>query len=159
MVWLFAVATVVALAGPSSALSLKAHTDPNDTERVPDIRNVWTEQSSHVFIQVATWDRLTHHDVVFNIVLDTRGSNAFDRVIQLNAQRAFVSTVVKGRTGERIGSRTVHGPDERKVWFRVPSRWLDIEIPVSIKVRTGHFENGSGNWPDRAPNYGRYLGL
>jgi hypothetical protein len=159
MVWFSAAATIAVLAGPSSAVSRKAHTDPNDTERSPDIRKVWTDQSRHVFFQIATWDRLTHRDVVFNIVLDTRGSNAFDRVIELDAQRAFVSKVVKGRTGAPIGSRTAHGPNERKVWFRVPNGWLDIDIPVSIKVRTGHFDDGTGTWPDRAPDYGRFVGL
>jgi hypothetical protein len=151
---------VVALAGPSyAAVSLKAHTDPRDTQRPPDIRTVWTNQSSHVFFRIATWDHLTHREAVFNIVLDTRGNNAFDRVIELDAQRALVSTVVRGRTGAPIGSRTVHGPNGRRVWFRVPSRWLDINMPVLFKVRTGQFDNGHGNWPDRAPDYGRYVGL
>jgi hypothetical protein len=114
MVWFSTVAAIAVLAGPSSAVSLEGHTDSNDTERSPDIRKVWTDQSRRVFFQIATWDHLTHHDVVFNIVLDTRGSNAFDRVIELDAQRAFVSKVVNGRTGAPIGSRTVHGPNERK---------------------------------------------
>jgi hypothetical protein len=160
MVGFTTVAAIVVLAGPSSALSLKAHTDPRDTQRPPDIRKVWTDRSSHVFFQIATWDHLTHHDVRFNIVLDTRGDNGFDRLIELDAQRAFVSKVNdKGRQGASIGSRRVHGPNERKVWFSIPHRWLDIAIQVKFKVRTGAFNDGSGPWPDRAPDSGRFVGL
>jgi hypothetical protein len=159
MVWFSAVAAIAVLAGPSSAGSLKARTDPKDTQRPPDIRKVWTDRSRHVFFQIATWDHLTHHDVRFNIVLDTRGDNGFDRVIELDARRAFVSKVDKGRLGAPIGSRTVHGPNERKVWFRVPNGWLDIRIRVRFKVRTGIFDNGTGTWPDRAPDSGRFVGL
>jgi hypothetical protein len=160
IVSLFAVAAIILLAGPSSAASLKVRTDPRDTQRPPDIRKIWTDQSSHVFFQIATWDRLTHRDVAFNIVLDTKGDNSFERVIDLDAQRAYVAEVKKGRTGALIGSRRVHGPNDRKVWFSVPHRWFDIEMPVKFKVRTGAFENGTGTWPDRAPSTtGRFVGL
>ena len=157
---LFTISALAVLADPGSA-GLTARTDPDDTRTRPDIRKIWTDRGNGVFVEIATWDHLSPRES-FNILLDTRGSNAYDRVIELGfgiqkgCQVSHLDS--NGTLGAPIGYRHAHRPGGRRISCRFPSGWLDIHKLVRFKVRSGIFSSRI-NPDDVAPNHGRYVRL
>ena len=150
-------ALVTVLAAPASARSLTVHADPNDGPR-PDIRRVWTDRTPYkVFIKIGAWQRLRGTENRFSVLLDTRGTNDFDRVIEIG----FVGICVvemwgPDGLGEPIGMRDARRPTARTIACELPKSWFGIARPVRSVVSTGVL--GESHL-DRAPNQGRYRGL
>ena len=173
MVLVSCVAVVVLpLAGPASArspLSIRSRTvdrsliarqDPPDTHRVPDIRTVWSDDTgSSVYIRIRAFERLRNRDIGYRVVLDTRGSNLPDRLIEItNAELCIAYTVDPDRSvGEVIGQRRWHRPDRHDVACRLPRGWFDKTTRVSFVVYSG--AGGKSRTIDRAPDDRRYIGL
>jgi hypothetical protein len=151
--------TMPASAGTSS---IKLHSDPNDSSSVLDIRKVGTDQTRRrVFTAVRSWDPFSSGDVMFPntfwvFYLDTKGRGKADRRLFLGYDpddarfECDVFIVGGGFKGQR-GAST----DSTSIACVTPKKWYDIQKPVRIGVEA--YEDG--NFVDRAPNNGRYVGL
>jgi hypothetical protein len=146
-------------AGAASSRSLTARDDPNDTRHVPDIRTIWTDVASGgVYLRIRTWDHLGHHQASFAVLLDTKETNGFDRVIEISGGECVVEKMDEGGLGLPIGQRPARFPGVRDVVCRMPSGWFAIRRTVRFVVKSGFL--GLPHY-DRAPDHGhgRYIGL
>jgi hypothetical protein len=148
--------TAVALsAGNASARSLTIRHDPNDVHSSLDIRTVWSDLADgRVYLRIRSWDQLATREIAYNVSLDTRGSDEYDRLLQIFGDDCvlFRSPAV----GQGIGSRPSHRPDHRDVSCNLPAGWFHIRKAVRFRVDS---VPGSRKHPDRAPDHGRYIGL
>jgi hypothetical protein len=143
-------------ASPGSARSLTVRTDPNDTASQPDIRKVWSGLSvKGVYIRIGAWERLGGHGR-FSVLLDTRGSLEYDRIIEISGGDCVVEKIESGSLGAFIGRRGAHRPSPHSISCRPPAAWFKIRKVVRFAVLTG---TAGESHDDRAPNAGRYIGL
>jgi hypothetical protein len=144
-------------AGAASSRSLTTRDDPNDTRHVPDIREVSTDlEPGGVYLRIRTWDHLGHHQASFAVLLDTKGTNGFDRAIEISGGECVVEKMDDGSLGLPIGRRPARFPGVRDVVCSVPSGWFAIRQTVRFAAKSGVL--GLPHY-DRAPDHGRYLGL
>ncbi|MGI8478326.1 MAG: hypothetical protein ACR2M2_00450 [Gaiellaceae bacterium] len=154
---LLALGVILAMVpSPASARSLTVRTDPDDTRSMPDIRKVWSDVSpSGVVVKIGTWDRLRSRDERFSVVLDTRGSVDYDRIIEVGPA-CVVEKLRNGSLGRPFGQRPAHRPSKRTISCLLPTGWFGIRKTVRFVVLTG----AAGEpHDDRAPNDRRFVGL
>lgn len=156
-VFLSTAMVVAMLANTASATSLTARTDPNDTASTPDIRKVWTDISPRgTLFQIGTWNPLTFRDTSFSVLLDTKGSPEYDRIVEISRTTCVVEKLRDGFLGAALGTRYLHRPNKRAIRCLVPTGWLGIRKTVGFVVVTGI---AGGPHHDRAPNARRFYGL
>jgi hypothetical protein len=144
--------------------SLKVRSDPDDTSAVLDIRRVASDLSTkQVYMGVRIWgtftpDDLNQNDDSFIVVfLDTKRRGAADRRLFLSydpSQDRFECSVFIDGGGFK-GERKAQNISDQAVVCSTPRKWYDIQKEVKFGVES--YDNG--NFKDRAPNDGRYVGL
>jgi hypothetical protein len=150
-------------AGSATAGTIKLHSDPNDTSSVLDIRKVGSDTSARkVFLGVATWDAFTMDDLKkddhswFLVYLDTKNRGRADRRVYMSWDSSkgkfLCSMFIVG--GGFKGAREAN-TDPTAISCVLPRSWFDIQKQVKFAVESYDM----GNFEDRAPNDGRYLGL
>jgi hypothetical protein len=138
MMLLSSVVVLALLPDAASARSLTVRTDPNDTPGAPDIRKVWSDASrAAVSIKIGTWGRLRSSRHRFSVLLDTRGSYDFDRIIEISGGECIVEKVDDGFLGDFVGGRHARRPSSRTLACRLPREWFGITRTVRFVVLTG----------------------
>jgi hypothetical protein len=139
-------------------------TDPNDADSRLDIHRVITNEGRHlVVLDIDTWDAFSRADLSrerFVFLLDTRGSDEFDRFVQIAKRRARspnprCNVFHAGEDFGLIGHRRAFHPDPRSVVCKLPRGWFDATKMVRFSVRTRE----GLHTRDKAPNRGRYAQL
>jgi hypothetical protein len=143
---------VTSLYGTASAWTLRVRHDPQETQARGDIRKVSSDLTARrMFLEVSTWRR-TGSRYLFLFSLDTSGSKAYERVIELGLGGSRPPTcIVHGRAGFIIGDAQVTRPNHRSVGCVIPRSWFP-RIHRAVRFHVVSF-----NPPrDRAPNHGDY---
>jgi hypothetical protein len=152
------------LAAPASAglSSPRVHRDPDDTQSVLDIRSLATDTSTKVvYTAVRSWDSFSSTDVKFPdsyfvFMLDTKRRGAADKYLYLgwDPNDARFECDLFNRNGGFKGQRAADASSDAIECY-TPRKWYDIHKTVKFGVES--YDNG--NFADRAPDNGRYLGL
>jgi hypothetical protein len=105
-----------------------------------------------MFLEVSTWRRIGR-EYLFVFDLDTGGSDAYDRSIELGFGGSPPATcIVKGRAGWVIGAAQVSRPNHRSVGCVITRSWFP-RIQRAVRF---HVVNVFSPPHDRAPNHGDY---
>jgi hypothetical protein len=153
--------TVPASAGVQG---LKIRSDPDDTSAVLDIRRVASDLSNRqVYMGIRIWGTFTTDDLnqdndsFFVVFLDTKRRGAADRDLFLSydpSQGRFECAVFIDGGGFK-GERQAQTSGDQAIACFTPRKWYDIQKEVKFGVES----YDKGNFKDRAPNDGRYVGL
>jgi hypothetical protein len=145
---------MASLYGTASAWTLRVRHDPQETQARGDIRKVSSDLTAQrMFLEVSTWRRMGKH-FYFIFYLDTNGSKAYDRFIELGASSlpTWKCVVEDYRTGALIGHLRVKRPNPRSVGCVIPRSWFS-RIHRAVRF---HVVNAAGPPYDHAPNHGEY---
>lgn len=141
----------------AQAWSLRTRHDPDDTADRTDIRRIRSDLTgSRLFIQIATWQRVRSRFIYYVVWLDTHGSRLDDRSIEITRNPRHLQCVVgRGLTGHLLGERRARRSSPRTVACVLPRSWFGrIQRAVRFYV-----VDGTSDFPDRAPDHGRYRWL
>ena len=145
---------VASLYGTASAWTLRVRYDPQESQRRGDIRKVSSDLTARrIFLEVSTWRRLGSY-FYFVIHLDTSGSKAYDRVIELGSTGypPWKCVVEDYPSPALIGHLEPRRPNSRTVGCAIPRSWFPrIHRAVRFRVDSPYSPPY-----DRAPDHGVY---
>lgn len=142
---------LASLSGTASAWTLRVRHDPQETQARKDIRKVSSDLTAQrMFLQVSTWRRIGTF-YLFIFYLDTNGSKAYDRSIELGRGGSLPDCVVRSRAGRIVGNGRVSRANHRSVGCVIP-RSLFPRIHRAVRFHVVTVDSPR----DRAPNHGDY---